>query len=173
LHPYHSERILSRCPALAPIARTAGMHHERQDGSGYYRQARRSAIPPAARILAAADVYQAMTQQRPHRPAWTVDRAAAELHRMSQDGQLDPDAVTAVLATTGQKHKRAWPAGLSDREVEVLRLVAKGLSNRAIGSTMGISPRTAEHHVQNLYAKVGFSTRAAAALYAMETTSYR
>jgi putative nucleotidyltransferase with HDIG domain len=168
LHPYHSERILSRCPALAPIARIAGMHHERQDGSGFHRQARGSAIQPAAWILAAADVYQAMTQERPYRPAWTVDRAAAELRRMSENGQLDPDAVAAVLATTGQKHKRAWPAGLSDREVEVLRLVAKGLSNRAIGSEMGISPRTAEHHVQSLYAKAGFSTRAAAALYAME-----
>jgi DNA-binding CsgD family transcriptional regulator len=61
-----------------------------------------------------------------------------------------------------------WPSGLSDREVEVLRLVAGGLSNREIAAALSISPRTAEHHVQHVYAKIGVSTRAGAAMYAME-----
>lgn len=171
LYPYHSERILSRCPALASTARIAGMHHERQDGSGYHRQAAGSAIPFAARVLAAADVYQAMTQDRPYRAAWRGEQAAAELQRMGAAGQLDPEAVRAVCTVVGAAFPpkaTAWPAGLSDREVEVLRLVAKGLSNRAIGAALHISPRTAEHHVQSMYSKIGFSTRAAAALFAME-----
>jgi DNA-binding NarL/FixJ family response regulator len=60
------------------------------------------------------------------------------------------------------------PAGLSDREVEVLRLVARGLSNREIAQRLVVSPRTAEHHVQHIYSKIGVSSRAAAALFAME-----
>ena len=58
-------------------------------------------------------------------------------------------------------------AGLSDREVEVLRLVARGLSNRAIAERLYVSPRTAEHHVQHIYTKIGASTRAAAVMFAM------
>jgi DNA-binding NarL/FixJ family response regulator len=59
-------------------------------------------------------------------------------------------------------------AALSDREVEVLRLVAGGLSNRQIAAALVISPRTVEHHVQHVYTKIGVSTRAAAAMFAME-----
>jgi HD-GYP domain-containing protein (c-di-GMP phosphodiesterase class II) len=171
LHAYHSERILNRCPALAPVARIAGMHHERMDGSGYHRQASGPAVPMTARILAAADAYQAMTQDRPHRRAWTPEAAAAELRRMGAAGRLDPEAVRAVLSAAGAADspgKVTWPAGLSGREVEVIRLLAKGLSNRAIGEALGISPRTAEHHVQSLYTKIGLSTRAGAAMFAME-----
>jgi DNA-binding NarL/FixJ family response regulator len=52
--------------------------------------------------------------------------------------------------------------------VEVLRLAARGLSNREIAQTLVISRRTAEHHVRHVYAKIGTSTMAAAALFAME-----
>jgi DNA-binding NarL/FixJ family response regulator len=62
----------------------------------------------------------------------------------------------------------SWPAGLSEREVDVLRLVARGMSNREVAGQLFISRRTAEHHVQNIYAKIGSSTRAAAAMFAME-----
>ena len=79
LHPYHSERILSRSTALDPLASLAGMHHERLDGSGYYRRATAAMMPIGARMLAAADVYQAMTQERPHRPALTPGAAAEQL----------------------------------------------------------------------------------------------
>jgi HD-GYP domain-containing protein (c-di-GMP phosphodiesterase class II) len=175
LYPYHSERILSRCPALVPAARLAGMHRECQDGSGYYRQLTGSAIPPGARVLAAADEYQAMTQDRSYRPGRTPEEAASELRRMGAAGRLDVDAVRAVCAAVGTTHEsRAarWPAGLTGREVEVLRLVAGGLSNRAIGTELHISARTAEHHVQSVYGKIGLATRAGAALFAMEHGMY-
>jgi HD-GYP domain-containing protein (c-di-GMP phosphodiesterase class II)/DNA-binding CsgD family transcriptional regulator len=171
LHPYQSERILSRSRVLAPLARTAGMHHERQDGSGYHRGAAGAQVPAAARVLAAADAFQAMTQDRPHRPRLAPEAAAAALTEEVRAGRLDPECARAVIAAAGQpppKVRTGWPAGLSDREVEVLRLVARGLSNRAIASHLYISPRTAEHHVQHIYTKIGASTRAAAAMFAME-----
>ena len=147
------------------------MHHERLDGSGYHRAAQAREIPVAVRILAAADAYQAMGQERPHRPALQPDAAADNLRADVDGGRLDRDAVTAVLDAGGHpitRTREALPAGLSEREVEVLRLVARGLTNRQIGEQFTISPRTAEHHVQHIYTKLGVSSRAAAAVFAME-----
>ncbi|HEX2883463.1 MAG TPA: HD domain-containing phosphohydrolase [Candidatus Limnocylindria bacterium] len=172
LHPYHSERILARSAALEPMAIIAGMHHERLDGSGYHRGSRAREIGTEARILAAADALQAMTQDRPHRPAHGPDEAAEALREEARAGRLDAEAVAAVIGAAGLTARGpvrgAAPAGLSDREVEVLRLVARGHSNREIADRLVVSPRTAEHHVQHIYAKIGVSSRAAAALFAME-----
>jgi putative nucleotidyltransferase with HDIG domain len=166
LHAYHSERILQRCGRLAPLAEVAGMHHERLDGGGYHRGARAAALPAAARVLAAADAYQAMTQERAHRPARTPDAAA---HELQAAADLDPEAVRAVLTAAGRKPARvARPAGLTERQVDVLRLVAKGRSNPDIAKELVISRRTAERHVQDIYARIGVSSRAGAALFAME-----
>jgi DNA-binding NarL/FixJ family response regulator len=60
------------------------------------------------------------------------------------------------------------PAGLTQRQLEVLCLLANGRSNRAIGEQLGISPRTAEHHVRDVYAKLWVVGRAPAALFAMQ-----
>jgi HD-GYP domain-containing protein (c-di-GMP phosphodiesterase class II) len=171
LHAYQSERILARSSALAGLAPMAGMHHERLDGSGYHREARAREIPVAVRVLAAADAYRAMTQERPYRPALEPDEAARRLRADVEALRLDGDAVTAVLDAAGHETSRirgALPAGLSEREVGVLRLMSRGLSNRQIGEHFTISPRTAEHHVQHIYDKLGVSSRAAAAVFAME-----
>ena len=172
LHPYYTERILATSSSLTPIAAVAGLHHERLDGSGYHRSCGASSLGPAARVLAAADSFQAMTQRRPHRPALDADQAGEELLGDARRGRLDPDAVAAVLDAAGQPHRPARggsrPGGLSSREVEVLRLVAEGCSNPEIGRRLGVSRRTAEHHVQHIYTKLGVSTRAAAALFALE-----
>jgi len=171
LHAYHSERVLSRSPSLAAEASLAGMHHERQDGSGYHRAAAGAAIPLAARIIAVADALVAMTQLRPYRNAMSLDRACRELDRAAHAGVFDPDAVSAVVAAAhgaGGRVRRAAPAGLTDRQVEVLRLIAEGLSNREIAERLVVSARTAEHHVQDIYLKIGTSSRAAAALFALE-----
>jgi len=171
LHPYHTERILARSAALAPAGRIAGLHHERQDGSGYHRQATGAEVPVPARLLAAADMYQALTQDRPHRPALEASEASAMVLAEARAGRLDTECVRAVLEAAGQpapRNRPDWPAGLSDREVEVLRLVAGGRSNPEIARELVLSPRTAEHHVQHIYAKIGVSTRAAAALFAMQ-----
>jgi HD-GYP domain-containing protein (c-di-GMP phosphodiesterase class II) len=168
LHAYHTERILSRSRALSALARLAGMHHERIDGSGYHRGAPASLQPKAARILAAADVYQALTEERPHRVALEAEQAARVLE--AQPG-LDREAVAAVLEAAGQRRKRirtSWPAGLTDREVEVLRLLARGRSERQIGEALFISTSTVHTHVTHIYEKAGVTTRASVALFAME-----
>jgi HD-GYP domain-containing protein (c-di-GMP phosphodiesterase class II) len=171
LHAYHSERILMASQRLAPLARLVGMHHERGDGSGYHRGCTADDARMPARVLAAADAYQAMTQRRPHRPALAPEQAEQRLLDDGRRGVLDADAVNAVLAAAGHEApaaRRELPAGLTDREVEVLRLVADGCSNRQIADRLVISRRTAEYHVQQIYTKVGTSSRAAAALFAME-----
>ncbi|MDQ3458787.1 MAG: LuxR C-terminal-related transcriptional regulator, partial [Deinococcota bacterium] len=171
LHPYHSERILSSSPLLAPLAPLAGMHHERLDGSGYHRQATAATVPMAARILAAADSYQAMTHERPYRKAFSTDGVAEELLREVKRGRLDGEAVQAVLSAAGQaqtSRRRSWPAGLSDREVEVLLLLSRGASTKQVAKELAISPKTAGHHVQHIYHKIGVSTRAGAAMFAMQ-----
>ncbi len=171
LHPYQTERILARSKALSPLVRIAGMHHERQDGSGYHHGAPGREVPPEARLLAAADAFQAMTQVRPHRPARSSGEAADGLLEEARASRLDPECVRAIIEEAGERSvglRGSWPAGLSDREVEVLRLVAGGLSNKAIARRLSISPRTAEHHVQHIYTKIGASTRASATLFAME-----
>jgi HD-GYP domain-containing protein (c-di-GMP phosphodiesterase class II) len=172
MHPYHSERILATSSALQPLAQLAGMHHERLDGSGYHRGCRARELSPAARVLAPADAFHAMTQERPHRPALAAEQAGEELRRDVRAGRLDGDAVSAVLEAAGGRRARRRdnlrPAGLSEREIEVARLVAAGCSNPEIATRLVISRRTAEHHVQNIYAKVGVSSRAGLALFAHE-----
>jgi len=168
LHAYHSERVLGRSAALASEAKLAGMHHERQDGSGYHRAMSGASIPMAARVIAAGDALVAMTQPRPQRGPLSLDEACG---RLTGDKGLDPDAAAAVVAAahgSTRRHRRAIPAGLSERQVEVLRLVAQGLSNRQIAEALVVSPRTAEHHVQDIYLKIGVASRAAAALFASE-----
>jgi HD-GYP domain-containing protein (c-di-GMP phosphodiesterase class II) len=170
LHPYLTERVLSHSAALAPLAALAGAHHERLDGSGYHRGSPAAMLPPAARMLAAADAYQAMTEERPYRPAFTPGDAAGELAAEVDRGRLDANAVRCVLEAAGHGRGRrpAWPAGLSEREVAVLRLIARGASYKDVAGRLSISPKTAEHHVAHIYAKIGVSSRAAAALFAME-----
>ncbi len=172
LHAYHSERILAVSEALRPMAIIAGMHHERLDASGYHRGSSAREIVIEARLLAAADAFDAMTHDRPHREGLAPEQAAEQLDLEARAGRLDAEAVRCVLARTGMepsaRPRPRRPAGLSQREVEVLRLVARGLSNRQIAGTLVVSPRTAEHHVQHIYDKIGVSSRAAVALFAME-----
>jgi putative nucleotidyltransferase with HDIG domain len=171
LHAYQTERILVRSPVLAALAPLTGMHHERQDGSGYHRQAAGHAVPPGARVLAAADAYQAMMQERPYRPALASATAADHLTTEVSQGRLDDEAVRAVLEVAGHRTRPArsvWPAGLSDREVEVLQVIATGGSYRDVAQSLVISPKTARHHIEHVYNKIGVSTRAAAAMFAME-----
>src|SRR6266702_7749353 len=169
LHAYHSERVLDAADGLRPLARLAGSHGERCDGSGYHRGSRAADLPATARLLAAADCYQAMREPRPYRPALSPAAAADELCREAERGRLAPDAVNAVLAAAGQPAQPApRPAGLSERESEVLTLLARGMATKQIARQLGISPKTCDHHIQSVYAKAGVSTRAGATLFALE-----
>jgi HD-GYP domain-containing protein (c-di-GMP phosphodiesterase class II) len=170
LHSYYTERVLERSPALARLAPLAGSHHERLDGSGYHRRATAAQLGAGARALAVADVFDAMTHDRPHRGALDARRARAELGAMVGAGRLDKRAADAVLEAAGAAPtgaRQGHPAGLTDREVEVLRLLANGKTNREIAAALVITEKTAGHHVEHIYAKADVSTRVGAALFAM------
>jgi HD-GYP domain-containing protein (c-di-GMP phosphodiesterase class II) len=171
LHPYLTELVLRRCTALAPLAALAARHHERADGSGYHRGATGDQLDVSSRLLAAADAYHAMGEERPHRPALAPEAAASQLLDAADGGHLTRAEVDAVLAAAGQASRPAnvaRPAGLTEREVDVLRLIARGRSNKEVAATLGISPKTVGHHVEHIYAKAAVSTRAGATLFAME-----
>ena len=169
LHAYQSERVLTRSSFLAALAPVATTHHERLDGSGYHRGMAAAALTPAARVLGAADAYHAMTEPRPHREALSPEQAAETLGREASAGRLDADAVAAVLEASGQGVPRiARPAGLTDREAQVVGLLARGLQTKQVARALGISVKTADRHIQNAYGKIGVSTRAAATLFAMQ-----
>jgi HD-GYP domain-containing protein (c-di-GMP phosphodiesterase class II) len=172
LHPYHGERALVSLGGEGkPVAALVLRHHERLDGSGYHRYAKAPDLSPAARILAAAEAFQTAREARPYRAALTDTAAAARLRSAVREGKLCPDAVEAVLACAGQPARREAAerlAGLTPREIEVLRLIAAGLTAKEVARQLEIAPKTADNHIQNLYSKIGVTTRAAAALYALE-----
>jgi DNA-binding NarL/FixJ family response regulator len=166
-----SERVLHRCKVLSPFADIAARHHERADGSGYHRGASGDQLVLGARLLAAADAYHAMTEDRPHRPARTPAEAASQLLDQVDAGHFARVEVDAVLDAAGQASRpvsTARPAGLTEREVDVLRAIARGHSNKQAAATLGISPKTVGHHIEHIYAKAAVTTRAGATLFAME-----
>jgi DNA-binding CsgD family transcriptional regulator len=131
-------------------------------------------------VLAATEIYVGLTTERADRPPFSPEDAAAELRRLESDGVLEPRASRAVLVAAGHGEPRrprgqaaAEPGGLTRREVDVLRLAARGLTTRQIADRLFISPKTADHHIQHIYGKIGVSTRAAAALWAMQLMDVR
>jgi HD-GYP domain-containing protein (c-di-GMP phosphodiesterase class II) len=170
LHPYLTERMLQASSALAPLGAIAVQHRERLDGSGYPRRLSGRAISREALLLGAADAYQAMREERPHRPARSPAEAATELRLEVKAGRLDPESADAILAAVGHRipRRHTGPAGLTRREIEVLRLLAQGLSNREIAERLVISPKTVGNHIEHIYTKIDASSRATASLFAMQ-----
>jgi HD-GYP domain-containing protein (c-di-GMP phosphodiesterase class II) len=169
-HPSLTELVLARSSGLGHLGTLAGLHHERMDGSGY-RGVLASSLSTAARILIAADAYQTKVESRPHRSALVPEQAAEVLRRRVRDGLLDDEVTKALLLAAGHSPPRTSPevpAGLSEREVEVLGLIVRGLSNRQMAELLFISPKTVGHHVQHIYDKLDVSTRVGATLYALQ-----
>lgn len=169
-HPYFTGRMFARMAPLAPIVACASQHHERLDGSGYPHGLAGSSLSMPARLLAAADVYHALREPRPYRPAFDGEAAVATMREEARDGRLDGDAVAAVLTAAGHRVRRraALPAGLTRREVDVLVLLARGRSNPQIAETLTISRKTVSSHLEHIYTKLGVTTRTEAALFAMQ-----
>jgi DNA-binding CsgD family transcriptional regulator len=170
MHPYYTLRMFSRTPALARVAELASQHAERLDGSGYPRGLTATALSPSARLLGAADVYRALIEPRAYRPAHQPREAAGLLRAEVKAGRLDGGAVQAVIGAAGQpaSRRREWPSGLTAREVEVLSLLVRGSSNKAIARQLCISAKTVGNHIERIYMKIGVSSRAEASLFAMQ-----
>jgi HD-GYP domain-containing protein (c-di-GMP phosphodiesterase class II) len=169
LHTYLTERALARASGLGDAVRVASLAHERLSGRGYHKALPGSVLDQQARLLAAADVFVALTEDRPHRPARSSAEAAKVLFSEVEAGALCPDASAAVAKAAGEAApRRELPFGLSERELEVLRLLSRGKSNKEIAQVLAISPKTAGHHVQHIFEKLGVSTRAAATYRAIE-----
>jgi HD-GYP domain-containing protein (c-di-GMP phosphodiesterase class II) len=158
-----------RSPFLAGLAPAASFHHERLDGSGYHRGVAGQSLDPIARLLGAADAYRAMTEPRPHREGLSPTEAADALTGEARAGLFDSAAVTAVLEAAGHRSPSLdRPAGLTERELEVVRLLAHGRQTKQVARDLRISAKTADAHIQNAYRKMGVSTRAGATLFAMQ-----
>lgn len=169
LHAYETERILAPSPFLASLADVAVSHHERIDGSGYHRRLSASALDDQARLVAAADAYQGMIEDRPHRAALSEDEAAGQLAADGRAGKFAPESVSAVLEAAGHAPPLLErPAGLTERETQVVALLARGLQTKQVARALEISPKTADSHIQNAYRKMGVSTRAGATLFAVQ-----
>ncbi len=170
LYSYLAERMLGQSDALAPLGRLAVQHRERLDGSGYPRRLSGAAIDRGALILGAADAYQAMREPRPYRAARDPDDAARELRLEGNAGRLDAECVDAVLFVAGHRvrRRRQGPGGLTQREIKVLRLLARGLSNKEIAKQLVIAPKTVGNHVEHIYTKIGASNCAGASLFAIQ-----
>ena len=171
-HTLLTEQMLRRSGGLRGLSAVASAHHERCDGTGYHKGLRADGLSVVGALLAAAEIYVSLTTDRADRPATSAETAAAELRRQVELGALERDAVEAVLAAGGHEPRRAArasnPAGLTDREVEVLRLAARGLTTKQIGEELFLSPKTVDHHIQHVYTKIGVSTRAAATLWGVQ-----
>lgn len=175
LHPYHGERILARIPAMRDVAHLVGAHHERANAQGYYRGLAGPDIPTGARIIAVADLFDELTHETPGQEARDPD-AAVERMRDESAG-LEPRAVQALAEEVGVRSslaplrrdaRHAWPAGLTDREIDVLRLLAKGMNRRDIARSLVVSEGTVRSHLEHIYGKIGVSTQVAAVLFALE-----
>jgi HD-GYP domain-containing protein (c-di-GMP phosphodiesterase class II) len=174
MHAQYTERILARPPLLARLGTLGARDHERLDGTGYPHRQAAASLPQGARLLAAADMYQAMRETRPHRRSIPREEIAATLEAEAEKGRLDRTAVRAVLAAAGHRIERGrvrrhgHPGGLSDREADVLRLVSRGFTNKQVAAKLELPVRAVGSHLAHAYEKIGVTTRAGAAMFAMK-----
>ena len=170
MYPYLTGRILSRVEGLESVVSLATKHEERIDGSGFPRGLAGAELTAQDRLLAAAVAYQQLRETRSGRAALDPGDAASELRREARAGHHDGESVEAVLAAAGHRSPRraSFSAGLTAREVEVLRLVAQGRSNREIADELFIAQKTARNHVERVYAKLGVNNRTQATLAAID-----
>jgi HD-GYP domain-containing protein (c-di-GMP phosphodiesterase class II) len=169
-HPALTELVLARSAGLGRLGTLAGLHHERLDGSGY-RGVTATSLPLTSRVLAVADAYQSKLEPRSYRAPLSAADAATQARAMVRAGKLDGDVVQAVLEAVGHGGHRptmALPSGLTRREVEVLSLLVRGMSNRQIAESLVLAPKTVGRHIESIYSKIGVSSRVGATLFAVE-----
>jgi HD-GYP domain-containing protein (c-di-GMP phosphodiesterase class II) len=172
LHSYYTQRVLERVEPLQELAPAAASAHEWINGQGYHRQLIGEQIPLYGRILAVADTYAQLTQQQDDK----IEPADALRKMRSLVGtQFDGSCYDALAASLTRTHlvrktvpERRQLGDLTEREAEVLRLLAQGQSNPQIAKTLVISRKTVEHHLEHIYNKIGVTCRTSAVVYAVQ-----
>lgn len=164
LHPMWSERLLKRVGGLEMIAGLAGRHHERSDGTGY-PSGLSGDLGRSAGLLACVELYDETARR-----GRDTDDVAEEMRSLGASRSLNATDVAAVLTAVGAGRSLIEverPGGLTEREIDVLRLVARGETNRQIAGLLRISAKTVGSHVEHIYAKTQVRSRAAATLFAV------
>lgn len=168
-HTFQTQFFLSHGTPFAEWADVAASAQERADGSGYHRRSQLSDL--ASNILAAANEYDELTHGSPARAPLDAKSAANELNAMAKEMKFMPTAVLLVLQAAGHMVKDAGaslPFGLTRREAQVLARLAKSETTAEVAQNLGISPKTADHHIQSIYKKTDIRARPALALFALE-----
>jgi len=180
LHSYYTQRVLEQVEPLQELAPAAAAAHEWINGQGYHRQLSGEQIPLHGRILAVADTYAQLTQRQDDK---LEPEEALRKMRPLIGIQFDGSCYEALAASLNSDHrvKRAMlerrqlgdlslrsGQALTERETEVLRLLANGQSNPQIAKTLVISRKTVEHHLEHIYNKIGVTCRTSAVVYAVQ-----
>jgi HD-GYP domain-containing protein (c-di-GMP phosphodiesterase class II) len=168
-HSFHTEQILAMSQVFDPLREMACSVEERCDGSGYHRHIRLA--EGGAAFIAVANFYDELTHDLPCRKAMGPGAAAEALLAEVSAGRIPREAARLVLDSAGHRRetsRAALPDGLTPREAEVLRHLAKGLATKEIARVLSVSPKTVDNQTQSIYRKIGARSRTTAALYAME-----
>ena len=165
LHPYFTERILSRSELTRNIGKIASTHHETLDGHGYHRGIAGTEMPLVARILSLACAYQERAARPDEKDAKAI---LSDLSGEPYDGACLAALEAELMGGTLRPTRPTWPVGLTDREVEVLRLVAGGRTLKQASDALVVSEHTVRHHLESIYSKAGVSSRAGVVLFAVE-----
>ncbi len=171
-HAHHVSALLARFDALAEIGESVAAHHERLDDSGYTRGLRDHEISLGAGLIAAASRFDELTRNRPGSAALDPEQALSQMTTV-ENGAYRPDVLAALRDDVPRRSQPGpapakWPAGLTDREVQILRLAARGLTRRQIAGHAVVSDSTVRSHLEHIYDKTGSTTRVGAVLFAIE-----
>lgn len=169
LAPYWTCRAATRIGALAADAELGSYAGERLDGSGAFRACAGTALPAEGGVVAAAAAWVALLSARPWRAAMPAAQARAVLEAEAASGRFDAAVVGALTGCAGRRDAAMDGHGkivLTEREIEVFRGISLGQTNKDVARTLGISPSTVRSHVENVFRKLGCTTRAAATLKA-------
>jgi HD-GYP domain-containing protein (c-di-GMP phosphodiesterase class II) len=170
LVPYWTSRAGKQTGTLAQAADLASYAYERLDGTGYFRGMGGPALSLDARVLSAAVAWVALLQKRPWRDALSAAEAAQQLRTEANAGRFDGEVVEALTdardAPSRIVRPRQQSVRLSVREIDVLRSISRGASNKEAARELDLSPSTVRTHVESVFRKLECSTRAAATLKA-------
>ncbi|WP_345817060.1 HD domain-containing phosphohydrolase (plasmid) [Paraburkholderia sp. PREW-6R] len=171
LAPYWTSRAGKQAGALGEAAELASYAYERSDGSGYFRGTRDPSLTLEANVLAASVMFVALRSDRPWRAARSAAEAAQHLRDEASRGRLNVNVVNALLSDgtstvrTTAGHT-VQSSRLTAREIDVLRVISRGASNKEAARELTLSPSTVRTHVENVFRKLECTTRAAATLKA-------